>query len=220
MRGRIPPCIRVRRGARHPRDQHHPAGSLPDLSHRADRAPDQEPWRGGRDRRIRMRADPDPFRLPARHQYRGGPLTIADSSAFTRSLRDVFDTPDLAAMDDAIADGTFELTPGTPRAAGAVPRRACRLFAAPALSLHRHRSGAFPELRDLHELPVLCRCLRAALPAAPRGGRGRSRSLRCARQCDHAQRAGWRRHHRHRIRRASRRCRRFIWSSPAIAASP
>ncbi|MGY4311694.1 AMP nucleosidase [Bradyrhizobium sp. JR3.5] len=41
-------------------------------------------------------------------------LTVADSSAFTRSLRDVFDTPDLAAMDDAIADGTFELTPGTP----------------------------------------------------------------------------------------------------------
>ncbi|WP_035976968.1 AMP nucleosidase [Bradyrhizobium sp. th.b2] len=41
-------------------------------------------------------------------------LSIADSSAFTRSLRDVFDTPDLAAMDDAIADGTFELTPGTP----------------------------------------------------------------------------------------------------------
>src|ERR1700747_1691123 len=30
-------------------------------------------------------------------------LTVADSSAFTRSLRDVFDTPDLAAMDDAIA---------------------------------------------------------------------------------------------------------------------
>ncbi|GKQ55812.1 AMP nucleosidase [Bradyrhizobium sp. Ce-3] len=41
-------------------------------------------------------------------------LTIADSSAFTRSLRDVFDTPDLAAMDDAIADGTFELLPGAP----------------------------------------------------------------------------------------------------------
>ncbi|KJC36973.1 AMP nucleosidase [Bradyrhizobium sp. LTSP885] len=41
-------------------------------------------------------------------------LTIADSSAFTRSLRDVFDTPNLAAMDDAIADGTFELAPGAP----------------------------------------------------------------------------------------------------------
>jgi AMP nucleosidase len=41
-------------------------------------------------------------------------LTIADSSAFTRTLRDVFDTPDLAAMDDAIADGTFERPPGAP----------------------------------------------------------------------------------------------------------
>ncbi|WP_426527145.1 AMP nucleosidase [Bradyrhizobium sp. McL0615] len=41
-------------------------------------------------------------------------LTIADSSAFTRTLRDVFDTPDLAAMDDAIADGTFEVPPGAP----------------------------------------------------------------------------------------------------------
>ena len=41
-------------------------------------------------------------------------LTIADNSAFTRTLRDVFDTPDLAAMDDAIADGSFELPPGAP----------------------------------------------------------------------------------------------------------
>ena len=41
-------------------------------------------------------------------------LTIADSSAFTRTLRDVFDTPDLAAIDDAIADGTFELPSGAP----------------------------------------------------------------------------------------------------------
>ena len=43
-------------------------------------------------------------------------LTIADSSAFTRSMRDVFDTPDLSAMDDAISDGTFELKPGAPAA--------------------------------------------------------------------------------------------------------
>src|ERR1700752_742715 len=41
-------------------------------------------------------------------------LTIADRSAFIRTLRGVFDTPDLAAMDDAIADGTFELPPGAP----------------------------------------------------------------------------------------------------------
>ena len=41
-------------------------------------------------------------------------LTNDDNSVVTRSLRDVFDTPDLAAMDDAIADGTLELAPGAP----------------------------------------------------------------------------------------------------------
>jgi AMP nucleosidase len=41
-------------------------------------------------------------------------LTNDDNSVVTRSLRDVFDTPDLAAMDDAIADGTHELAPGAP----------------------------------------------------------------------------------------------------------
>jgi AMP nucleosidase len=39
-------------------------------------------------------------------------LTNDDNSVVKRSLRDVFDTPDLAAMDDAIADGTLELPPG------------------------------------------------------------------------------------------------------------
>jgi AMP nucleosidase len=41
-------------------------------------------------------------------------LTPDDSARVMRSLRDVFDAPDLAAMDDAIADGTFELMPGAP----------------------------------------------------------------------------------------------------------
>jgi len=41
-------------------------------------------------------------------------LTNEDSSIGLRSLRDVFDTPDPAAMDDAIADGTFELPRGSP----------------------------------------------------------------------------------------------------------
>jgi AMP nucleosidase len=41
-------------------------------------------------------------------------LTNDDQPAVRRSLRDVFDTPDLAAMDDAIADGTLELPPGAP----------------------------------------------------------------------------------------------------------
>jgi AMP nucleosidase len=40
------------------------------------------------------------------------PLATNDDSVVTRLLRDMFDTPDLASMDDAIADGTFELPPG------------------------------------------------------------------------------------------------------------
>jgi AMP nucleosidase len=42
-------------------------------------------------------------------------LTHQDNAIVTRSLRDVFDTPDLAVMDDAIADGTLELPPGAPK---------------------------------------------------------------------------------------------------------
>lgn len=41
-------------------------------------------------------------------------ITTGENSAVTRSLRDAFDVPDLATMDDAIADGTFELQPGAP----------------------------------------------------------------------------------------------------------
>ncbi|WGD52009.1 AMP nucleosidase [Bradyrhizobium sp. CB1650] len=41
-------------------------------------------------------------------------ITTGEKSPVMRSLRDVFDVPDLATMDDAIADGTFELQPGAP----------------------------------------------------------------------------------------------------------
>jgi AMP nucleosidase len=41
-------------------------------------------------------------------------ITNNESSRVTRTLRDLFDTPDLAAMDDAIADGTLELPHGAP----------------------------------------------------------------------------------------------------------
>ncbi|WP_164937978.1 AMP nucleosidase [Bradyrhizobium guangxiense] len=41
-------------------------------------------------------------------------ITTSENSPVTRSLRDAFDVPDLATMDDAIADGTFELRPGAP----------------------------------------------------------------------------------------------------------
>jgi AMP nucleosidase len=41
-------------------------------------------------------------------------LAPDDSARVMRLLRDVFDTPNLAAMDDAIADGTIELPAGAP----------------------------------------------------------------------------------------------------------
>jgi AMP nucleosidase len=56
-------------------------------------------------------------------------------------MRDVFDLPDLAAMDDGIANGTFEAKPGEP-----LP---LSLFTAPRVdySLHRlrHYTGTLPE---------------------------------------------------------------------------
>jgi hypothetical protein len=76
-------------------------------------------------------------------------------------MRDLFDLPDLAAMDDGIANGTHEPRPGEPAAAGAVHRAARGLFAAPPAPLHRHRAGALPELRAVHQLPVLHRRVRA-----------------------------------------------------------
>ncbi|WP_036049149.1 AMP nucleosidase [Bradyrhizobium sp. Tv2a-2] len=41
-------------------------------------------------------------------------LTNNDRSTVVRALRDVFDMPNLAGMDDAIADGMLELPPGAP----------------------------------------------------------------------------------------------------------
>lgn len=39
---------------------------------------------------------------------------LTNDAVGMRSLRDVFDTPNLATMDDSIADGTIELPPGAP----------------------------------------------------------------------------------------------------------
>jgi AMP nucleosidase len=41
-------------------------------------------------------------------------LSPGEKSNMMRSLRDLFDVPDLATIDDAIANGTLELAPGTP----------------------------------------------------------------------------------------------------------
>ncbi len=42
-------------------------------------------------------------------------ITRDDSTLSVRSLRDLFDMPDLAGIDDAIADGTLDLLPGASR---------------------------------------------------------------------------------------------------------
>src|SRR5579871_6919891 len=62
-------------------------------------------------------------------------------SAPDQPLRDVFDTPDLAAMDDAIANGTLEPPPGAPEPLALF--RAARID----YSLHRlyHYTGTDPE---------------------------------------------------------------------------
>ena len=69
--------------------------------------------------------------------------TLADGGnpRVQRPVRDVFDTPDLAAMDDAIANGTLPRLPGTPEPLALF--RAARVD----YSLHRlfHYSGTDPE---------------------------------------------------------------------------
>ena len=68
-------------------------------------------------------------------------LSAGRKSPVDRPLRDVFDTPDLAAMDDAIANGTLELKPAAPEPLALF--RAARVD----YSLHRlhHYTGTDPE---------------------------------------------------------------------------
>jgi AMP nucleosidase len=73
----------------------------------------------------------------AEHDHIEGTLTPAQR----QHLRDLFDLPDLAAMDDGIANGTHEARPGEPRPLA--------LFTAPRVdySLHRlrHYTGTVPD---------------------------------------------------------------------------
>jgi hypothetical protein len=78
-------------------------------------------------------------------------------------MRDVFDLPDLTAMDDGIANGTHEPGPAS-AAAVAVHRAAGGLFAAAPAPLQRHRARLVPELRAVHQLPVLHRRVHQARP--------------------------------------------------------
>ncbi|HEX4511305.1 MAG TPA: AMP nucleosidase, partial [Burkholderiaceae bacterium] len=73
----------------------------------------------------------------AEHDHIEGTLNVAQRL----QLRDLFDLPDLAAMDDGIANGTNEARPGEPRPLA--------LFTAPRVdySLHRlrHYTGTVPD---------------------------------------------------------------------------
>jgi len=59
-------------------------------------------------------SEPIPIHFAYRRDINEAAITTSENSPVRRSLRDAFDVPDLATMDDAIADGTFELQPGTP----------------------------------------------------------------------------------------------------------
>ncbi len=68
-------------------------------------------------------------------------VSVRDQPPSDRPLRDVFDTPDLAMMDDAIVNGTLKFRPGAP--APLALFRAARID----YSLHRlyHYTGTDPE---------------------------------------------------------------------------
>jgi AMP nucleosidase len=84
--------------------------------------------------------------IPVHFAYRrdanvAAALSAGGKPAAERPLRDLFDTPDLAAMDDAIANGTLQLPPGAPEPLALF--RAARID----YSLHRlyHYTGTDPE---------------------------------------------------------------------------
>jgi AMP nucleosidase len=79
--------------------------------------------------------------IPVHFAYRRDIDIDGEKLRAQRPVRDVFDTPDLAAMDDAIANGTLQRHPGTPEPLALF--RAARVD----YSLHRlfHYTGTDPE---------------------------------------------------------------------------
>ncbi len=138
-------------------------------------------------------------------------------------MRDVFDLPDLAAMDDGIANGTYEARAGEPQPLS--------LFTAPRVdySLHRlrHYTGTAPEWFQNF---VLFTNYQFYIDEFVRLGhdamaepRQRVHRLHRARQRGHApprpgaagRATNWACR-----RRACRRCRPTTWCAPTAAASP
>jgi AMP nucleosidase len=102
-----------------------------------------------------------------------------------RPLRDTFDVPDLNTTNDDIANGDFEPVPAN-RYRWRFHRAARRLFAASPRPLHGDEPGALPELRAVHELPVLHGRVLPVCPRRDRQGRRRLHGIRRARQSGHA----------------------------------
>src|SRR3984893_10155161 len=86
--------------------------------------------------------EPIPLHFAYRHDINiEATAALRDRGATDRPLRDLFDTPDLATMDDAIVNGTLNPSPGAP--APLAMFRAARVD----YSLHRlhHYTGTDPE---------------------------------------------------------------------------
>jgi AMP nucleosidase len=86
-------------------------------------------------------SEPIPVHFAYRRDINIEAVLSSGGKSSDQPLRDVFDTPDLAAMDDAIANGTLQLPPGAPEPLALF--RAARVD----YSLHRlfHYTGTDPE---------------------------------------------------------------------------
>jgi AMP nucleosidase len=96
----------------------------------------------GREGQLRLEVGTSPHPIPVHFAFAGADHVEGSLSAERRqTLRDVFDLPDLTAMDDGIANGTFEPRPGE-----AMP---LSLFTAArvdySLQRLRHYTGTAPE---------------------------------------------------------------------------
>ncbi len=129
----------------------HAARAVRDLPDRAAQPDHAQSRRAGDGRRIRD-ADPAAFRLSGRHPCRGG-RGREHQAAAARPVRRAGPQRDGRPH----RQRHLRAAAGRTNAAGAVHRAARRLFAAPAGPLHRDQPAAFPELRAVHQLPVLCR---------------------------------------------------------------
>jgi AMP nucleosidase len=85
--------------------------------------------------------EPIPVHFAYRRDINVEAVLSGERATIDQPLRDVFDTPDLAAMDDSIANGTLQLPPGSPEPLALF--RAARID----YSLHRlyHYTGTDPE---------------------------------------------------------------------------